>query len=162
MTTAALTIADFGAKFSAIQGFVTAEILALINNSETMKGQIRAYQANDYIGAVQLGPTSKPDAASFNTPTTNLQGFATFGANTLNSTEKFLYVVSHELGHAGVEGPGSIDGKARQNAWEKRSENTSEALSQYDAACHLTEGYGRLATCRLFPEKGVRRANKLR
>lgn len=150
MTTAALTLADFGGKFSAIQGFVTAEILTLINNSETMKGQIRAYEANTDVLAVVLG--AKPGAASFTSPATNREGFATFGANTLSSTEKFLYVVSHELGHVGVEGPGSIVGNARQNAWEKRSENATEAVSQYDAACHLTEGYARLATAKVFDE----------
>ena len=31
MTTAALTLADFAGRFNAIQGFVTNEILALIN-----------------------------------------------------------------------------------------------------------------------------------
>ena len=46
MATPALTISDFNGKFQAIQSYITPDTLGLINGSETMKGLIRAYEAD--------------------------------------------------------------------------------------------------------------------
>ena len=150
MTTAALTLQDFAGKFEAIQQYVTTEVLELINRSETFKTQIRTY--NNFatpVREVVLVPVGSPGAgaASFNIPvadstglvTSENRGYATFGANRINTAEGFVFVVSHELGHFQAEGPGSIVGNARDSAYAA-SDRTA-----YENACHLTEGYARLA-----------------
>jgi Ca2+-binding RTX toxin-like protein len=149
MTTPALTLTDFNRKFSSIAQYVTSPVLELINKSETMKAQIRSYQADNNVEAVVLN-TEKPDAASYTTPRIENGkqdlGFATFGVNRLSTPEDFIRSLSHELGHYAVENPGAVIANARAN--------TAAALdvAGYAAACQLTEGYARLATARVIDE----------
>jgi hypothetical protein len=152
MTTSALTLADFGpgTKFFALQTAITPKVLELINKSETMKDQFRSYQIDGKTNPVVLDTAGTPDGASYKLPTSSAtpqgQGQATFGSNSINTPEKFIKVVSHELGHHDVEGPNSVIGNARANATSNKDANG------YEAACHLTEGYARLATAKVIDE----------
>jgi hypothetical protein len=67
MTTPAITLTDFDGKFSGIKAYVTADVLALINKSETMKDQLRSYQADLNTKAVVL-EASTPGVASYTLP----------------------------------------------------------------------------------------------
>jgi Ca2+-binding RTX toxin-like protein len=150
MTTAALTLANFNGKFLGIQQFVTPAVLDLINRSETMKAQIRSYEADTTVGKVVLD-ASKRDAASYTVPIAGStsdegKGFATFGINRLSTPEDFIRTVSHELGHYAVESPGAVIANARANTAAARD------TAGYAAACQLTEGYARLATARVIDE----------
>jgi RTX calcium-binding nonapeptide repeat (4 copies) len=152
MTTSALTLSDFSVKFSAIRAFVTPEILSVINNSETMKGMIRTYEANPRTQDVLIDLS--PDgiaAATYSSPGRNragieVNGVATFGIYRINTTQDFLYAVSHELGHAGVEGPGLVVTNSRNKAYIERD------VDAYESACHMSEGYARLATVKVYEE----------
>jgi hypothetical protein len=145
-------MADFGRKFAAIQSYVTPETLALINKSETLKEQFRSYQIDNKTDNVVLDSTGKLNAASYTLPSSPTDtvaarlGQATFGSNTISTPEKFITVVSHELGHHDVEGPNSLIGNARANTAANKDANG------YEAACHLTEGYARLATAKVIDE----------
>lgn len=151
MTTAALTLANFNDKFFGIQQYVTPAVLDLINKSETLKAQIRSYEGDENVQAVVLDG-EKPGAASYTIPVPAQQnqpfkfGFATFGLNRINTPEGFIQVVSHELGHYAVENPGATIANARANT------AVTQNVAGYEAACHLTEGYARLATAKVIAE----------
>lgn len=151
MTTVALTLTDFDGKFKNIKSYVTNDTLALINKSETMKEQIRSYQADTQTKVVILD-TAKPDAASYTAPVPAKgrepaqSGVASFGTNRINTPEGFIQVVSHELGHYAVESPGAAIANARASAI-----STGDRAA-YEAACYLTEGYAALASAKVIDE----------
>ena len=145
MTTSQLTLNDFNGKFFSIKAAVTVEVLDLINKSETMKAQIRAYQVDLNTKDVFLD-IGQPDAGSYTTPKDGNKGFLAFGANTISTAADFIRFVSHELGHYSVEGPGGAVTSARASA------AGSQNVEAYEAACHLTEGYARLATAQVVAE----------
>jgi hypothetical protein len=137
MTTLALTLSDFNGKFKDIKPYISSNTLSLINKSETMKEQIRSYQADIQTQAVTLN-TEKPNSASYSVPRLAAgkldKGFASFGINRINTPEGFIEVVSHELGHRDVEGLNSILGLARASAIAK-SDRATPPVTAWPICC---------------------------
>ena len=166
MSTPNLTSADFGSgtKFAAIQSQITPSALDYINRSERLKELIRAYEGDDNAENV-IVDSAKARAATYTVPViandgTTERGTATFGTETINTLHRLIETLSHELGHYAVENPGQIIANARAAAVAAvrtaaatgDSEARRGAANDYDAACHLTEGYARLATAKVIDE----------
>lgn len=132
-------------KLIGLKSYVTTEILDWINKSDSLKEQILNYLGNEKTGDVVISKDN-PSAASYVVPQGGSAGFATFGVDRLKSSTDFISAISHEFGHAGVENPDEVLGKARSAAL------TSGDVTAYEAACNLTEGYARLATARVVDE----------
>lgn len=161
MNTADLTNADFGGKFEAIQPYITPTALAYINRAERLKELVRAYQADDNAGMTVV-TTAQPDAAWYEVPVVDndgsvKQGFITFGPNTINTFPRLIDALSHELGHYVVENPGAVIANARNAAvaavlGASDAEARRQGANDYEAACHLTEGYAVLETARIIDQ----------
>jgi hypothetical protein len=136
MTTNAITIAYWNAsKFSNIP--VTQATLDLINKSETLKGDIRAYETSDAARVTLLTDPQKAGSGSYRVPTAAEVGELSVGTNRVNTPQDTFDILSHELGHFKVEGIGAVISVARADAVALKSQPA------YEAACHLTEGYGK-------------------
>lgn len=114
MSTPALTLVDFDGKFKQIKSQITTEVLDLINRSETMKGLVRNYQADDNTKDAVLDLTNKSTAV-YNPEEGERKVFISIGADLLKSPAVAIDKLSHELGHQDVEKPGGIVSNARNN-----------------------------------------------
>ncbi|MFZ3121504.1 MAG: hypothetical protein WA159_24665 [Variovorax sp.] len=118
---------------------ISTDALALINKSETLKADIRAYQVNDNVAPGQI--SSKTGAGEFNVyvPATSTseeaKGYLNIAADRFSTAESTFNILAHELGHFRVEEPGAAIANARANAL---AGNDKVA---YENACNLTEGY---------------------
>lgn len=154
-----LTSADFGSnsKFAAIQSQITPTVLGYINRSERLKELIHAYQGDNKAADV-IVDSAKPKEAIYEQPRVRddgsvVQGTATFGTDTINTLSRLIETLSHELGHYDVENPGKVIANARAAAAAAGdAQARRDAANDYDAACHLTEGYARLDTARIIDE----------
>ncbi len=112
---------------------ISSEALVMINRSETLKADMRAYAASDVTAAGKVNP--KAGAGEYNTPVGKIKGFLYIAADRLNTPEGTVSILAHELGHFRVEEPNAAIATARSNAL------TGKDKAAYESACHLTEGY---------------------
>lgn len=132
-TTPDITLTEWNAsKFRVLP--ISAAALNLINRSETLKADIRAYQAAETTDLVKQDANA--NAGSYTVPGQE-KGFLSIGLNRLSTPESTVDILAHELGHFKVEGPNGAITLARAAA---TAASNSEALQ---GACHMTEGYGR-------------------
>ena len=109
----------------------------MINKSETLKVDIRAYQASTAVDVKLLTTPETAGSGSYRLPTTIEGGLLSVGINRVNTPQNTFDILAHELGHFKVEGPSAVISKARADAV------TTKSSTDYEAACHLTEGYGK-------------------
>jgi len=112
---------------------ISSEALTMINRSETLKADMRAYAASDVTAAGKVNP--KAGAGEYNTPVGKIKGFLYVAADRLSTPEGTVSILAHELGHFRVEEPDAPIATARANAL------TGKDKAAYESACHLTEGY---------------------
>jgi hypothetical protein len=135
-------------KFSAFK--ISVDALNLINKSETLKSDIRAYAANNHVVVGEISSTK--GLGQYNTYvaaselTGKKSGYLEIAADRFNTPESTVDVLAHELGHFRVEEPGAVIATARANAW------TAQDKLAYENACNLTEGYARLNEVRVGNE----------
>lgn len=155
MTTSDITLDEISSskKFQAIQNYFTADALDLINRSETMKSMVRAYEQSTVTIKAELwtGSNGNAAAAQYRVPAKVIiedddKGQLSLGTDRISTATGLVDVLSHKLGHFVVENPGAIISNARANAWEAKD------AAAYADACHLTEGYARLATAKVVAE----------
>ena len=137
-----------GNKFSEYN--ISADALALINSSETIKADIRAYAANDYVESGKINSTASLGQYHTYIPahgsTSKTLGYLDIAADRFNTPESTVQILAHELCHFRVEEPGATIANARANAWAARDQGA------YESACNLTEGYARLNEVRVGNE----------
>ena len=114
---------------------ISAEALAMINKSETLKADIRAYAASDLVAAGVVDST--PGSASIQLMTAGSPDYLSIASDRFQDAESTFNVLAHELGHFRVEVPDAAIANARANAW------ASGDRVAYENACNLTEGYAR-------------------
>ena len=139
---------DKGNKFAAYN--ISADALALINCSETIKSDIRDYAASDYVTDGRVNSTAglgqyNPYVAGSGS-TSEVVGYLDIAADRFSTPESTVQILAHELGHFRVEEPGAAIANARANAWTARDQGA------YESACNLTEGYARLNEVRVGNE----------
>lgn len=139
-TTAPISLEWLNAKENKFSAYnISAETLALINKSETLKADIRAYAANTHVNPGEV--SSKAGAGEYRTyvaatgSTLEIKGFLNIAADRFSTAESTFNILAHELGHFRVEEPGATVANARANAL---AGNDKVA---YENACNLTEGY---------------------
>ena len=129
---------------------ISSDALALINNSETIKADIRAYAASNYVnlGVVNLTTgLGQYDAPIVDVDLTARRlGYLDIAADRFSTPESTVQILAHELCHFRVEEPGATIANARANAWAARDQGA------YESACNLTEGYARLNEVRVGNE----------
>ena len=138
--TAAITLDWLRSDASKLQGYnISADALNLINKSETLKADIRAYAANIHVDSGLVNP--KAGAGEYNVyiPATATSvarnGFLNIAADRFSTAESTFNILAHELGHFRVEEPGAAVANARANAL------AGDDKAAYENACNLTEGY---------------------
>ena len=137
MTTFAITISEWNSsKFKDIP--VTQAALNLINKSEILKSDIRAYQTSNADNVELLTAPRLADSASYRPPAGAKGGQVFIGINRVSTPEGTFNILAHELGHFRVESPGAAIANARANA-----RAVSDKVA-YEAACNLTEGFAKL------------------
>jgi hypothetical protein len=139
---------DKGNKFAAYN--ISADALALINCSETIKSDIRDYAASDYVTDGRVNSTAglgqyNPYVAGSGS-TSEVVGYLDIAADRFSTPESTVQILAHELGHFRVEEPGAAIANARANAW------AAQDRGAYEDACNLTEGYARLNEVRVGNE----------
>ncbi|MBS0339871.1 MAG: hypothetical protein JSS56_05060 [Proteobacteria bacterium] len=136
MKTAAITldwIRNSGNKFSEFN--ISVDALNLINKSETLKAEIRAYASSE--NTARGNTNINPGVAQYQPAGSNKEGVLQIAADKLSSAESTFNVLAHELGHFSVEEPGAIISNARANAV------ANVDIVAYQNACNLTEGYAK-------------------
>ena len=114
---------------------ITQAALNLINKSETLKANIRAYAVSINTDGAQLVENS--NAGSYQIPFRGELGLMKIGSNRFDTPEGTFNILSHELGHFKIEEPGAAIANARGNA------QAAGDRVAYEAACNLTEGYAK-------------------
>ncbi len=138
MTTAAITLTEWNlSKFHNIA--VDQAKLDLINKSEILKADIRAYNVSTNTDdAIALSAPRLADSASYSTPGTKdgayAKGILRLGTNRTSTPEGLFNMLAHELGHFKVEEPGALVARARLAATILNDKDS------YTAACNMTEG----------------------
>jgi hypothetical protein len=129
---------------------ISAEALALINSSEIIKADMRAYAISDYAGPGQISATAGLGQYNAYVAASDLSvvkpGYLDIAADRFSTPEGTVQILAHELGHFRVEEPGAAIANARANAWAARDQGA------YESACNLTEGYARLNEVRVGNE----------
>ena len=137
MTTTAITLVEWNlSKFRGVP--VTQTALDLINKSEILKGDIRAYQSSNADDVKLLTAAKEIDSGSYAPPTVTSGGLLSVGINRVNTPEGTFNILAHELGHFKVEALGAPIASARESA------RTAGSEARYEAACNLTEGLAKL------------------
>ena len=135
-------------RFSAYN--ISADELALINRSESIKSDMRAYAISINVEEAQINSTS--GLGQYRAPiagdesNSGKRGYLDIAADRFSTPEGTVQILAHELGHFRVEEPGAAIANARANAWTARDQ------SAYESACNLTEGYARLNEVRVGNE----------
>lgn len=124
-------LADEKHRFSAYT--ISPDALAMINKSETLKADIRAYAASDFTVAGLLN--GKANTGEYLTPAGEAKGYLHIAADRFSTPENTVSVLAHELGHFRVEEPDAAMANARAHALAVKDKTA------YENACHLTEGY---------------------
>ncbi|MET3439444.1 hypothetical protein ABIC94_000189 [Variovorax paradoxus] len=124
-------LADEKNKFKAYS--ISPEALAMINRSETLKADMRAYASSDYTADGRVNP--KAGAGEYSTPTGKIKGYLHLASDRFTTPEGTVSILAHELGHFRVEEPNAAIATVRANAL------TGKDKAAYESACHLTEGY---------------------
>ncbi|SDJ06849.1 hypothetical protein [Variovorax sp. OV700] len=125
-------MADKNNKFKAYN--ISPDALAMINRSETLKADMRAYAASDYTVAAEVNP--RTGAGEYSTPMSkDFPGYLHIASDRFDTSEGTVSILAHELGHFRVEEPNAAIATARSNAL------TGKDKAAYESACHLTEGY---------------------
>ncbi|MGJ3702214.1 hypothetical protein [Variovorax sp. AFSI2.2] len=125
-------LADEKNKFKAYK--ISPEALAMINRSETLKADMRAYASSDYTAAGRINPEA--GAGEYRTPVDkDNPGRLRIALDRFTTPEGTVSILAHELGHFRVEEPNAAIATARSNAL------TGKDKAAYESACHLTEGY---------------------
>ncbi|MFZ3121502.1 MAG: hypothetical protein WA159_24655 [Variovorax sp.] len=134
MSTPDITLAWLQSDSSKLNIYnISADALALINKSETLKADIRSYATSANTQEGKVNPTAS--AGEYNVPTSAGTGFLNIAADRFSTAESTFNILAHELGHFRVEEPGATVANARANAL---AGNDKVA---YENACNLTEGY---------------------
>lgn len=124
-------LADKNNRFSRYN--ISPEALAMINKSETLKADMRAYAASGFTIAGVVN--SKANAGEYSTPVGETKGYLHIASDRFSTPEGTVSILAHELGHFRVEEPDAPIATARANAL------TGKDKAAYESACHLTEGY---------------------
>lgn len=112
---------------------ISPDALAMINKSETLKADMRAYAASDFTAAGLLN--GKANTGEYLTPAGESKGYLHIAPDRFSTPEKTVSVLAHELGHFRVEEPRAAMANARAHALAAKDK------AAYESACHLTEGY---------------------
>lgn len=112
---------------------ISPEALALINRSETLKADMRAYANSDFTTFGRIN--SQAGAGEYSTNVGDKKGYLHIARDRFSTPENTVSVLAHELGHFRVEEPDAAMAKARAHALAAKDK------AAYENACHLTEGY---------------------
>lgn len=135
-------LADEGNKF--VKYNISPEALAMINRSETLKTDMRAYQASGFTAAGKVN--RQVGTGEYVTRAGEDKGHLHIAPDRFNTPENTVSVLAHELGHFRVEEPDAAMANARAHAMAAKDKVA------YENACHLTEGYARYNEVRVRKE----------
>ncbi len=93
-------LADEKNKFKAYS--ISPEALAMINRSETLKADMRAYASSDYTADGRVNP--KAGAGEYSTPTGKSRATST-SPPTASPPEGTVSILAHELGTSASKNP---------------------------------------------------------